>query len=182
MPLPSASQAGEAACRWGGSGRRSRQWNTRSRASDRTRSRAAAQPDSRPLRHVVDDARSARVDVDGVGPSPREAEHHRLVGRVALAGEAERAEQLDRTRATPADRAVCQQGSANAPAARIGPTVCELDGPMPILKMSKTLIMGPPSNEQIEAQQRKRAAIRGQGASYDEFELAGGGKVRDPCA
>ena len=28
---------------------------------------------------------------------------------------------------------------ANISAARIGPTVCELDGPMPILKMSKTL-------------------------------------------
>ena len=27
------------------------------------------------------------------------------------------------------------------PAARIGPTVCELDGPMPILKRSKTLIV-----------------------------------------
>jgi hypothetical protein len=26
------------------------------------------------------------------------------------------------------------------PAARIGPTVCELEGPMPILKRSKTLI------------------------------------------
>src|SRR3954470_20572073 len=30
--------------------------------------------------------------------------------------------------------------SANRFAARIGPTVCELDGPMPILKMSKTLM------------------------------------------
>jgi hypothetical protein len=27
------------------------------------------------------------------------------------------------------------------PAARIGPTVCELDGPMPILKRSKALIV-----------------------------------------
>ena len=27
------------------------------------------------------------------------------------------------------------------PAARIGPTVCELDGPIPILKMSNTLII-----------------------------------------
>jgi hypothetical protein len=30
---------------------------------------------------------------------------------------------------------------ANMPAARIGPTVCELDGPMPILKRSKALIV-----------------------------------------
>src|SRR5262249_20589051 len=29
--------------------------------------------------------------------------------------------------------------TANSRAARIGPTVCELDGPMPILKRSKTL-------------------------------------------
>lgn len=29
----------------------------------------------------------------------------------------------------------------NVRAARIGPTVCELDGPMPTLKRSKTLIM-----------------------------------------
>ena len=29
----------------------------------------------------------------------------------------------------------------NMPAARIGPTVCELDGPMPILKRSKALIV-----------------------------------------
>ncbi len=31
--------------------------------------------------------------------------------------------------------------AANMPAARIGPTVCELDGPMPILKSSKALIV-----------------------------------------
>ena len=30
--------------------------------------------------------------------------------------------------------------SANRFAARIGPTVCELEGPIPILKMSKTLM------------------------------------------
>jgi hypothetical protein len=31
--------------------------------------------------------------------------------------------------------------AANMPAARIGPTVCELDGPMPTLKRSKALIV-----------------------------------------
>ena len=31
--------------------------------------------------------------------------------------------------------------AANMPAARIGPTVCELDGPMPTLKRSKALMV-----------------------------------------
>src|SRR4029079_15665539 len=35
------------------------------------------------------------------------------------------------------------RASANMRAARIGPTVCELDGPIPILKRSKTLIAMP---------------------------------------
>jgi hypothetical protein len=45
--------------------------------------------------------------------------------------------------------------SAKRRAARIGPTVCELDGPMPILKMSKTemctqLQFAIPSNGETE--------------------------------
>ena len=43
--------------------------------------------------------------------------------------------------ATSPSRPPPARDSANIPAARIGPTVCELDGPMPILNKSKTLIM-----------------------------------------
>jgi hypothetical protein len=38
-------------------------------------------------------------------------------------------------------RPVAARFSVNNLAARIGPTVCELDGPMPILNMSKALII-----------------------------------------
>jgi hypothetical protein len=44
----------------------------------------------------------------------------------------------------PATRPVTPSAASectNIPAARIGPTVCELDGPMPILKRSKALIV-----------------------------------------
>src|SRR5262245_56906503 len=42
------------------------------------------------------------------------------------------------TLAVPASWPSCASRSANRRAARIGPTVCEDDGPMPILKISKT--------------------------------------------
>jgi hypothetical protein len=60
---------------------------------------------------------------------------------VAVPGRAQRAEQL---RPDPAARSTTPSAAseaANMPAARIGPTVCELDGPMPTLKSSKALIV-----------------------------------------
>src|SRR5215813_5174348 len=45
---------------------------------------------------------------------------------------------------TPATRSTTPSSAseaANMPAARIGPTVCELDGPMPILNRSKALMV-----------------------------------------
>src|SRR5581483_7180511 len=45
-----------------------------------------------------------------------------------------------RTVPTPASRPSSRRPQTNIPAAFIGPTVCELDGPMPTLNRSKTLI------------------------------------------
>ena len=45
----------------------------------------------------------------------------------------------DRTLATCFSRPSSRSRSAKSAAARMGPTVCELDGPMPIEKRSKTL-------------------------------------------
>ena len=110
------------------------------RASRRRRSRAgraAAAPCRRGSRRA---AAGDRVDVDRVGLVAGEPEQHRLVAAVALAGGAERAVQLACTRARrrrAGPRAAAAARTARA--ARIGPTVCELDGPMPILKRSKTL-------------------------------------------
>ncbi len=52
-----------------------------------------------------------------------------------------------RTPATAADCPLPASDAANIPAATIGPTVCELDGPIPILNRSKTLMVtaGSPS-------------------------------------
>ena len=82
-----------------------------------------------------------RIDVDRRRLVALEPEQDRLVAAVALAGEPEAAEQLD-LHAAPccASWPSASSRSANRRAARIGPTVCELDGPMPILKMSKTLM------------------------------------------
>ena len=56
------------------------------------------------LAHLGDE-RLGRVRIDAVRALAAEAEDHRLVGRVALAGEGERAEQRDLDRGDPVDRA-----------------------------------------------------------------------------
>ena len=73
------------------------------------------------------------------GSQPGQPEDHRRVGRMALAGERERAIQIDATRATPPSGPRASSSRTNRWAAVIGPIVCELDGPMPILNRSKTL-------------------------------------------
>ena len=75
-----------------------------------------------------------------VGLVARQAEQHRLVAAVAR-GRSRRASRTARTararrRVEHARRRAAAR--ANSAAARIGPTVCELDGPMPILNRSKT--------------------------------------------
>ena len=81
---------------------------------------------------------SAAPGVDGLGGLALQPEHHGLDGAVAVAGGAERAEQLG---PHPPDRRAGRrpQPSAKVRAARIGPTVCELDGPMPTEKRSNAL-------------------------------------------
>ena len=63
-----------------------------------------------------------------------------LVRAVAVTGGAERPEQLRLDPLHVVQQAgVAQSPSANKPAARIGPTVCEDDGPMPTENMSRAL-------------------------------------------
>ena len=57
------------------------------------------------------------------------------------AGRAERAVELDAQGGDPTEDVRSSSSSAKRFAARIGPTVCELDGPIPIENRSKTLIM-----------------------------------------
>ena len=80
------------------------------------------------------------VGVDRVGPLPHQAEGDGRDAAVALAGRAEGAEQFDGD-PTRVESSVpsCARPRTNRSAAIIGPTVCELDGPMPILNRSKTL-------------------------------------------
>ena len=87
------------------------------------------------------DPRQARLDlvrVDAVGQAAFQAQHHGLVGPVPLAGRAQRAVQLDPHAAHGGQRARPHQARGET-AAIIGPTVCELEGPMPILNRSKAL-------------------------------------------
>jgi hypothetical protein len=72
--------------------------------------------------------------VDGVGRFAEEAEEDGAVGAVADAGEGERAAAVFSRRWEAASSRVKRR------AARIGPTVWELEGPMPILKSSKRLV------------------------------------------
>ena len=78
--------------------------------------------------------------VDGVGSFAGEAEEDGAVGAVAYAGEGEGAVEID------ADAGGARGGSEDSSsrtkrrAARMGPTVWELEGPMPILKSSKRLV------------------------------------------
>ena len=59
---------------------------------------------------------------------------------VAAARCAQAAEQLDPDRSRPVEPPDSARAIANIRAARMGPTVWELEGPMPILNRSKTLI------------------------------------------
>jgi hypothetical protein len=75
-----------------------------------------------------------------LGQWPSRPHQHRLVGAVAAAGQRQRAEQLGAHARDALELAAsCSHLPAKRAAARIGPTVCEDEGPMPILKRSKTL-------------------------------------------
>jgi hypothetical protein len=83
-----------------------------------------------------------RVDVHGVGLVAGQAQQHGLVAAVSLAGGTRASRTGCTARVRSCDRAwpsFCRRCTKSL-AARIGPTVCELLGPMPILKRSKTEI------------------------------------------
>ena len=128
----------------------SRRWKTRSVFSLK-RDRVPAGQVQQALRAQLLQQGRNGVDVHRVGLVACQAEQHGLVAAVALAGGAERAVQACRTRAVAASWPSCCRRSANSRAARIGPTVCELDGPMPILNRSKTetAMGGPRSGGQL---------------------------------
>lgn len=69
-----------------------------------------------------------------------EAQQDGAVGAVALAGESEEPCRETFTRATRVRPPPSTISSRKRRAATIGPTVWELDGPMPILNRSKTLV------------------------------------------
>ena len=126
-------------CRWRGRAAALRRCRTRSSSKDEgdlVRRRAAC---SRPVLldplHPVVGA----LDVHRARGVALQAEQHRLGGAVAVAGRAEGAVQLgaDRRHCGRAGPRSCSR-RANIRAARIGPTVWELDGPMPIENRSKT--------------------------------------------
>ena len=79
--------------------------------------------------------------IDGVGRFAEQAEQDGAVGAVADAGERERAVEIDADGcgACRGDLPVSSDCTKRS-AARMGPTVCELEGPMPILKSSKRLV------------------------------------------
>ena len=85
--------------------------------------------------------RVGQVRIDGLRLFPAKAQDHRLVGRVAASREGERAKKRDLDRRTRLIAPDATSPFANAAAAFIGPTVCEDDGPIPILNSSKTLII-----------------------------------------
>ena len=77
--------------------------------------------------------------VDRLGIGARQSEDHRAEGAVPGAG---RPRASRRARPGPGDRVehtASASRAAKRAAARIGPTVCELDGPMPMENRSKTL-------------------------------------------
>ena len=84
-------------------------------------------------------------DVDGLGTLAEQAEDHRAVAAVPVPGGAQRAEQLDPHPGDRPSRPSSSRPWANVRAARIGPTVCDEDGPMPIENRSNTEIATHPS-------------------------------------
>ena len=81
------------------------------------------------------------VRIDGVGRFAAQPQDHRRVGAVAFSGEGERAQKRDLDRRDIVDPPEATSPPAKAAAAFIGPTVCDDDGPMPILNSSKMLII-----------------------------------------
>ena len=77
--------------------------------------------------------------IDGIGTQSLEPEKNRAVGAVSAAGQGERPVELRRDLRAVSSRPRAANSSTKRRAAFIGPMVCELEGPMPILKMSKTL-------------------------------------------
>ena len=132
-----------APCRWRGRGAAGR--SRRPRPSPGRR-RAAPTPGTsmRPVAREVGQAALGLVGVEGVGDEAEQAEDHRAVGGVALAGEGEAAVQRrlepGRRRRSPGcgrRRRAARRGSGRRRAS--GPWCASDDGPTPILKMSKTL-------------------------------------------
>ena len=80
-----------------------------------------------------------RVGIDAVGPLAGQAEQDGAVGGVALAGQRERAVEVGLDPLGRVEQRLSRSLSTKRQAAVIGPIVCELDGPTPILKRSKTL-------------------------------------------
>ena len=80
------------------------------------------------------------VGVHRLGPVALQSQDHRLVRAVAVPGRAQGAEQLGLDRGPPPQPDPdASSPSVNRAAARIGPTVCDDDGPMPTENMSRAL-------------------------------------------
>ena len=81
----------------------------------------------------------ALPDVHRLQVLPHQPEQHRAVGGMAAPGEREQAvERCASMRATDSSRPASASARTKR-GTRIGPTVCELDGPIPTLNRSKTL-------------------------------------------
>ena len=87
------------------------------------------------------DPRTDGVRVDSLRRLAGQPEQHRRAAAVAVPGGTQRAEQLGLHPRESLSSPSAFSPPTNVRAARIGPTVCELDGPIPTLKRSKTLIM-----------------------------------------
>ena len=133
------------------------------------------------------DKRFGRVGIDGLRPFAAQAKDHRLVGRVALPVKASEPTAQRRRVATRSIAPVATSPPANAAAAFIGPTVCDDDGPMPILNSSKTLIIARPraaagfrsGSRRILAQFDRGAAIA---AQHEALPFGPGGRLFHLCA
>ncbi len=78
--------------------------------------------------------------IDGVGAHALESEEHGAIRAMPAAGQRQRAIQLrGHLRGALGSSPRASNNRTKLRAAFIGPMVCELEGPMPILKMSKTL-------------------------------------------
>jgi hypothetical protein len=111
-------------------------------ASRRRRSRAAEQPDFLALPRMRASVAGMTSGSIAIRPMAFEPHQHRLVGAVAAAGVRQRAEHLGAHARTCTRQHAARSSSqrcAKRQAARIGPTVCEELGPMPILNRSKVL-------------------------------------------